>query len=55
MLAAGLSVWAYLQPEFWWVGLLGVLVLVLAATGVLLRRKEKEPEENSNTDSADTP
>ena len=37
------------------VGLLGVLVLILAATGVLLRRKEKEPEENSNTDSADTP
>ena len=34
------------------VGLLGVLVLVLAATGVLLRRKEREPEENSNTDSA---
>ncbi len=37
------------------VGLLGVLVLILAATGVLLRRKEKEPEENSNTDSASTP
>ncbi|MCW2713267.1 MAG: hypothetical protein JWN88_314 [Frankiales bacterium] len=34
------------------VGLLGLLVLTLAATGVLLRRKEKEPEENSNTDSA---
>ena len=34
------------------VGLLGVLVLVLAATGVLLRRKEREPEENSNTNSA---
>ena len=33
-------------------GLLGLLVLVLAATGVLLRRKEKEPEENSGTDAA---
>ena len=34
------------------VGLLGVLVLVLAGTTVLLRKKEKEPEENSGTDSA---
>jgi uncharacterized membrane protein (DUF373 family) len=35
------------------IGLLGGLVLLLAASGVLLRKKEKEPEENSNTDSAD--
>jgi uncharacterized membrane protein (DUF373 family) len=35
------------------IGLLGGLVLVLAASGVLLRKKEKEPEENSNTDSAE--
>lgn len=35
------------------IGLLGGLVLVLSASGVLLRKKEKEPEENSNTDSAD--
>ena len=34
------------------VGLLGVLVLVLAGTTVLLRKKEKEPEENSGTDPA---
>ena len=34
------------------IGLLGVLVLVLAGSGVLLRKKEKEPEENENTDSA---
>ncbi len=34
------------------VGLLGVLVLVLAGTTVLLRKKEKEPEENAGTDSA---
>ena len=34
------------------VGLLGALVLVLAGTTVLLRTKEKEPEENSGTDSA---
>ena len=34
------------------VGLLGVLVLVLAGTTVLLRKKEKEPEENSGTDAA---
>ncbi len=37
------------------IGLLGGLVLVLAGSGVLLRKKEKEPEENSNTDSADGP
>lgn len=34
------------------VGLLGVLVLVLAGTTVLLRKKENEPEENSGTDPA---
>jgi uncharacterized membrane protein (DUF373 family) len=34
------------------VGLLGVLVLILAGTTVLLRKKEKEPEENAGTDSA---
>ena len=28
LLAAGLSGWAFLQPEFWWVGLLGVLQLL---------------------------
>ncbi len=27
-LAAGLSAWAYFQPELWWVGLLGVLQLL---------------------------
>jgi len=27
-LAAGLSSWAYLQPEFWWVGLIGTLQLL---------------------------
>ena len=37
------------------IGLLGTLVLVLSASGVLLRKKEKEPEENSNTDSAEAP
>ena len=31
---------------------LGGLVLVLAGTTVLLRKKEKEPEENSGTDPA---
>ena len=35
------------------VGLLGVLVLVLTAAAVLLRRKEREPEEGSRTQSAD--
>ncbi len=34
------------------VGLLGVLVIVLAGTTVLLRKKEKEPEENAGTDNA---
>ena len=32
------------------IGVLGGLVLVLAGTAVLLRKKEKEPEENSGTD-----
>ena len=32
------------------IGLLGGLVLVLAGTAVLLRKKENEPEENSGTD-----
>jgi len=36
------------------IGLLGALVLVLAGSGVLLRKKEKEPEETANTDSAET-
>ena len=35
------------------VGLLGGLVLVLSAAAVVLRRKEKEPEENANTPPAD--
>jgi len=35
------------------VGLLGALVLVLSAAAVVLRRKEKEPEENANTPPAD--
>ena len=34
------------------IGLLGVLVVLLAGTTVLLRKKEKEPEENAGTDSA---
>jgi len=34
------------------VGLLGVLVLVLSAAAVVLRKKEREPEENANTPSA---
>jgi uncharacterized membrane protein (DUF373 family) len=34
------------------VAILGGLVVVLAATTVLLRRKELEPEENSGTDNA---
>ena len=32
------------------IGLLGALVAVLAGASVLLRRKEREPEENSNDD-----
>ena len=35
------------------VGLLGVLVLVLSASAVVLRKKEREPEENANTAPAD--
>lgn len=35
------------------VGLLGVLVLVLSAAAVVLRKKEREPEENANTAPAD--
>ena len=35
------------------VGLLGVLVLVLSAAAVVLRKKEREPEENANTTPAD--
>ena len=35
------------------VGLLGLLVLVLSAAAVVLRRKEKEPEENANTPPAE--
>ena len=35
------------------VGLLGVMVLVLTAAAVLLRRKEREPEEGSGTENAD--
>lgn len=34
------------------VGLLGVMVLVLAGAAVVLRRKEREPEENENTQKA---
>jgi uncharacterized membrane protein (DUF373 family) len=34
------------------IGLLGGLVVVLAASAVLLRRKEREPEENSNAENA---
>ena len=34
------------------VGLLGVMVLVLSAAAVVLRRKEREPEENENTQKA---
>jgi uncharacterized membrane protein (DUF373 family) len=37
------------------VGLLGGLVLLLAGTTVLLRKKEKEPEENAGTDAAAEP
>ena len=35
------------------IGILGALVIVLAGTTVLLRKKELEPEENSGTDNAD--
>ena len=35
------------------IGLLGAIVLVLAAAAVVLRRKELEPEENANTTPAD--
>ena len=35
------------------VGLLGLLVLVLSAAAVVLRRKEKEPEEKANTPAAE--
>ena len=35
------------------IGLLGGLVLVLTAASVLLRRKEREPEENSGSPAAD--
>ncbi len=35
------------------IGVLGVLVAALAATTVVLRKKEKEPEENSGTDNAE--
>ena len=37
------------------IGILGVLVVVLAGTTVLLRKKEREPEENSGTDNAEEP
>ena len=35
------------------IGLLGLMVLVLAAAAVVLRRKENEPEENANTASTE--
>ena len=35
------------------VGVLGGLILVLAGAAVVLRRKEREPEENTNTQTAD--
>ena len=34
------------------IGLLGVLILVLSGAAVVLRRKEREPEENANTQNA---
>ena len=37
------------------IGILGGLVILLAGTTVLLRKKEKEPEENSGTDAAAEP
>ncbi len=35
------------------IGLLGVLILLLSGAAVVLRRKEREPEENANTQNAD--
>ena len=35
------------------IGVLGGLVLVLSGAAIVLRRKEREPEENANTQSAD--
>jgi uncharacterized membrane protein (DUF373 family) len=35
------------------VGVLGGMILVLAGAAVVLRRKEREPEENTNTQNAD--
>ena len=35
------------------IGLLGAMILALSAAAIVLRRKEKEPEENANTSSAD--
>ena len=35
------------------IGVLGGLILVLSAAAVVLRRKEREPEENTNTQNAD--
>ena len=35
------------------VGMLGILILVLAAAAIVLRRKENEPQENTNTQNAD--
>ena len=34
-------------------GILGFMIVLLAGTAVLLRRKEREPEENSSTPSPD--
>jgi uncharacterized membrane protein (DUF373 family) len=35
------------------IGVLGGLILVLASAAIVLRRKEREPEENANTQNAD--
>lgn len=35
------------------ISLLGVLILLLASAAIVLRRKELEPEENTNTQNAD--
>ncbi len=35
------------------ISVLGGLILVLSAAAVVLRRKEREPEENINTQNAD--